>query len=63
MIFFRRFIFLGLTFMSLIQSELKKKKLSKYHSFTCSFMIFMVPLIEETVFSLLYILASHTVDN
>ena len=51
--------------MSLIHSEffcILYEKLSKFNSFTYSFMIFMVPLIEETVFSLLYILASHTVE-
>ena len=64
--FSRSSIVSGLTFRSLIYFKFifvyGVRKCSKFHSFTCSCPVFPAPLIEETGFSPLYMLASFFID-
>ena len=61
----KSFIVSGLTFRSLIHFEFifvyGVRECSKFHSFTYSCPVFPAPLIEETVFSPSYILASFVI--
>jgi len=62
----RSFIVSSLTFRSLIHFEFifvyGIKELPNFIFLTCSYPVFPTPLIEETVFSPLYSLASFVVD-
>ena len=63
----KSFIVSGLTFRSLIHFEFifvyGVRECSKFHSFTCSCPVFPAPLIEEAVFSPLYILVSFVKEK
>ena len=62
----KSFVVSGLTFRSLVHFEFiflyGVREYSKFDSFKCIYPVFPLPLIEETVFSLLYILVSFVID-
>ena len=66
MFFSKSFIVSGLTFRSLIHFDfvfVYNVREWSDHSFTCNCPVFLAPLIEETIFALLHILASFVKDK
>ena len=60
----RSFIVSNLTFRSYILSIvcIWCQRMFLFHSFTCTYPVFLAPLTEEIVFPLLYILASFSIN-